>query len=349
MIPADFEQQLVEGIQPIRQFAVAQVLFHLMQNGVLQLISDKPGISSEEIAGKLGLNTERLHEALRLLRNDDYLVHHAGWTLTGKGARVLPLQPWYTLLVGSYTQTYLQLGDLLKAGGPYGTRDGACAAAGSCGISMYDALPLDLRLLDKLPEPPLIVDIGTGDGGVIAELCRRRPGLRGIAVEPDGPSVALVRERIAQEGMADRIEVRHTVASDVPSFELPVEAPICFLAAFSLQEMLEQEGTGAIRDLLRTSVEQHPDAHWIVVEVDYRPDDAVLRHGLGLAYYTQYYLMHAITEQRLETQGFWERLFAEAGLEKVALEYADPGADSTNLLMGFLLRRSQGTQGSQRT
>jgi 2-ketoarginine methyltransferase len=341
MIPPEFEQQLIEGIQPIRQFAVAQVLFHLMDNGVLDVISQKPGITTDAVAGDLNLDPERLHEALRLLRNDGYLVDSAGWTLTGKGTRVLPLHPWYTLLVGSYTQTYLQLGDLLKADAPYGDRDGACAGKGSCGISMYDALPLDLRLLDKLESAPLVVDIGAGDGDVLVELCRRRPGLRGIAIEPDAPSVALVREHIKTHGMQDRIEAHHVVASTaVPSLSLPTDQPICFLAAFSLQEMLEQEGTDAVRDLLRNSVQTYPDAHWIVVEVDYRPDDEVMRYGLGLAYYTPYYLMHAITEQRLETKEFWQNLFAEAGLEQVALEYPDPGADSTRLLMGFLLRRA---------
>lgn len=343
MIPPDFEEQLIEGLQPVRYFATAQVLFHLMQNGTLRLIAEKPDIPSRNIADALNLDAGRLHEALRLLRNEGYLVETGGWRLTGKGQRVLPIQPWYTLLVGSYAKTYLQLGDLLKAGAPYGDRDDACVAVGSCGISMYDALPVDLCLIDRQPALPLIVDIGAGDGGVLAELCRLRPGLRGIALEPNELSVGLARARIADEGMAEVIEVKHASASDMLGFSLPPDQPVCFLAAFSLQEMLEQEGEDAVRELLKSSVHQHPQAYWIVVEVNYRPDDPVTRYGLGLSYYTQYYLLHAITEQRLASRTFWERLFKEAGLEIVALEFADHGADSTDLLMGFLLRRSSQT------
>lgn len=340
-VPIEFEEQLIEGLQPIRQFAAAQVLFTFMDLGVLDALAAQPE-DSDALGKRLGLDPHRLHESLRLLRNEGYVVEQDGWHLTGKGRRVRPLEPWYRLLVGSYAQTYRQLGDLLRDGSRFGTRDGACAGAGSCGISMYDALPLDIRLLDRLPAALTLVDIGAGDGGVLAELCRRRPELAGVAVEPDKPSMQLVHDRMKHEGMSDRVRAFPGTASEVHELDLPTDRAVCFLAAFSLQEMLEQEGDDAVRDMLRHSVARHPEAHWIVVEVDYRPDDDVLRHGLGLAYYSPYYLMHAITEQRLDTREFWCGLFADAGLDVVAQETTDPGADSTGLLMGFLLRARSG-------
>jgi 2-ketoarginine methyltransferase len=90
--------------------------------------------------------------------------------------------------------------------------------------------------------------------------------------------------------------------------------------------------------MVRTVITSSPGARLVVVEVDHRPDDpTVMRHGLGLAYYNPYYLLHQITRQRLATTDFWRELFAEAGAEILAWRACDPEVDSTGLEFGCVL------------
>jgi 2-ketoarginine methyltransferase len=185
-----------------------------------------------------------------------------------------------------------------------------------------------------------VVDIGCGDGSYLLDLCTAVPGAHGIGFELDASTVDAGNAAARARGLADRIEIRQgRLATDVPDVD-DLDGPFCFVTAFVFQELLEQTGRASVVALLRHSFDRHPDAHWIVVEVDHRPDDpAVMEHPLGLAYYNAYYLLHVITEQRLETVEFWFELFAEAGVRVLAVERPDPNIDSLGLKVGFLLGR----------
>ncbi|MFA7767790.1 2-ketoarginine methyltransferase [Streptomyces sp. NRRL S-448] len=348
-VPTDFEHRLVEAIEPIRHLALAHALYTVMDNDVYDTLAREPDLTTADLAKRHDLDAERLGGLCRYLANEGYLAQYVPdaeprWHLTDKARALAPFRPWYTLLVGGYAQTFGQLGAVLREGAPWATRDGAKVGAGSCGMSMYDALPLAGRLLDGLPRDGLtVVDLGCGDAAFLTELVRRCPGLRGVGVEPDEVSSRLAAERVAAEGLADRITIHRGRASDAGTIVLPDDGQVCFLTAFVLQEMLEQEGTGAVENLMRETMAHRPDAHWLVIEVDNRFDDpATMAHALGRAYYNPYYLLHVITEQRLEKREFWDGLFERAGLCTEAFAHPDPRVDSTGLELGYLLRSSGG-------
>ncbi|MFI9503426.1 hypothetical protein [Nocardia sp. NPDC052566] len=339
MPASDFEQRLIEAIQPIRYHALAQALYVLFDSGIYETLRGEPGSGAEWIAKRHDMDPARLQALCHYLANEGYLSSDDGWRLTAKAQALEPFMPWYTLLIGGYAGTFGQLGATLRAGAPWASRDGAKVGAGSCGMSRLDVLPMVDRLLDRLPGGELtIVDLGCGDGAFLADLLRHRPRLRGIGMEPDPISSGLALERVVQEGLSDRMTVHRGRAADVSLLDLP-DGQLCFLTAFVLQEMLEQDGEPAVAALLRDTMGAFPRAHWLVVEVDYRLDDPrTMAHGLGKAYYNPYFLLHALTEQRLERREFWDRLFAEAGLEIAALDHPDEAVDSTGLELGYLLR-----------
>lgn len=341
--PQDFEHRLVEAIQPIRHLALAHALYAVMDTGVYDTVQAEPGVPVADIAERHGLDVQRLDALCLYLANEGYFAREdGGWRLTAKAAELALFRPWYTLLVGGYAQTFGQLGQVLRAGAPWADRDGAKVGAGSCGMSMFDALPLADRLLDTLPADGLtVVDLGCGDAAFLTELVRRRPGLRGVGIEPDEVSSRLAAERVEREGLADRVTVHRGWAADAATVDLPADGPVCFLTAFVLQEMLEQESEAAVETLLRTTMEKHPRAHWLVIEVDHRLDERrAMAHALSLAYYNPYFLLHAITDQRLEKREVWERLFSRAGLEVAAFDHPDENVDSTGFELGYLLRWS---------
>ena len=336
------EERLIAGLQPIRGFVLAQALYHFMGTGLQASLSTSSSTTISALSRVRGLNDERVRGLLQYLANEGFVEFVDGdrVILTGRGEEIADFQPWYTLLVGGYAQTFIQLSEVLKAGAPYATRDATRVGIGSCGISQYDALPMTRRLLAKIPRRPgTVIDLGCGDGGYLLDLCRSLPDIRGIGLEPNHESVGAANEAAVRLGVSDRVEARVGSATDLPDFEQE-PGPLCFITAFVLQEILEQSGAAAIIELLASTFERYPDAHWIVVEVDDRASDpSVMQTGLGLGYYNPYYLIHHLTQQRLEQIAFWERLYREAGLRVLAYEYPDPTYDSLRLKVGCLLSK----------
>ncbi len=337
----DYERRLIENIQPIRQFFLANVLHHALQLGVFRALADDPHTETAELAKRLDLDARRLGALLAYLQNENYVLDDGGWILTPRGQALPTFAPWYQMLVGGYGTTFQQLGHVLRPNAAYATRDTTQVGAGSCGIGVTDTLPLALHLLDAADtHPTTLVDLGCGDAGFLIEILNRRPGLKGIGVEPNPGSVERALELRRREGLTDRLQIVQATAADVAMLDLPDHGRgAAFMTAFVLQEMLEQDGERAVEDLLRATFDTYPDARWIVVEMDYQPNSPLLgAHGLGQAFYNPYFLIHNITEQRLETSAWWAELFRRANLT-AATATTDPRVDSTGMEIGFLLAR----------
>ena len=330
MTDENFELRLIEALQPVRGFALAQGTYHLFASGIYERLDNSGSTSVEDLSGALGFDPGRTRGFLRFLANEDLVAFDGEQVdLTARGRALREFRPWYELLVGGYASTFQQITSTLEATG-YATRNGAMVGIGSCGISAYDALPLVQRLLRRMPErPSLIVDLGCGDGTFLQSLARAYPGVHAVGIDPYAP----------EEG-DDLVQFERASATDyvrsfegVPSHEADTEL---FMAAFLLQEILEQEGRDGVVALVRRVLQRK--GYFAVVEVDHRPaDPTVMRHGLALAYYNPYYLLHVLTEQRLETTEFWLDLFDEAEAVVVAHESVDPHVDSTRLEFGCLL------------
>lgn len=341
-LPPDFERRLIENTQPIRFFMLAQALHHSLELGLFDLLETKPGLAEADIVAHFDLEPERLFGLLRYLENEGYLVQDEGWRLTAKGAGLPVFAPWYEMLVGGYAPTMIQLGQTLKKGAAYATRDDTRVGVGSCGIGRYDAVPLVEKLLDAADRKlETLVDLGCGSGGFLMDLLVERPELRGIGMDPNLESTVIGAQQAVDRKLSDRVVLHHGEAADVARLELPAQGHgTAFMTAFILQEVLEQHGEAAVEDLLRVTLETYPEALWLVVEMDYKPSSPIMAHGLAQTFYNPYFLLHAITEQRLETDDYWQKLFTRVGLKCLKVEHPLDRVDSTGLQMGYLLSRS---------
>ena len=340
-ITSDFQHRLVDAIQPIRHFFVAQALFHALDLGVFAALNERTGIGTTALAAKLDLDADRLAGLLLFLRNEGYVADDDGWRLSARGDQLTIFAPWYEMLVGGYAPTMRQLGDVLRPGAPWASRDTTRVGAGSCGIGRYDAVPVVQALLEPDAEVMTLIDLGCGDGRFLMDVLLSRPRICGVGIEPNEGAVRLGEAVRTQLGLDGRLELRHGVAASASGISLPDGGRgSCFMTAFVLQEMLAQEGEEAVVDLLRAVFARHPEARWLVVEMDYRPDAPVMAHGLALGFYNPYFLIHAVTEQRLESREWWSALFARAGLSVVAEVDTDPRVDTTGLQFGMLLAKA---------
>ncbi|MGC4987357.1 2-ketoarginine methyltransferase [Streptomyces sp. DT193] len=343
----DFERRLIENTQPVRYFFLASALHHALDLGILAELGRRPGIEEDALAGALDLDPHRTGALLRFLRNEGYTTFTSdgtGWSLSSKGREVQTFAPWYEMLVGGYALSMEQLGDVMRDGTRYAERNTTKVGEGSCGIGAYDALPLVEQLLDHAARnggPETIVDLGCGDGSFLMDLLVARPELHGIGVEPHAGSVELGERRRAELGLENRMSLVQGAAHDALKVDLPEGGRgICFMTAFVLQEVMQQQGQQAIEDLLASTFELYPEARWLVVEMDHQPLAPVMgTHGLAQTFYNPYFLIHAATEQRLETRTWWDQLFARLGLTTEAVANPDPRADSTGLQFGVLLKK----------
>lgn len=336
------EPRLIEALQPIRMHALAAAIFHLFDTGLYDALDARGPASPSPLAAHLDCDADRLHALLRYLRNEGLLDATAdGFALTAKSRSLAPFRGYYALLVGGYAETLVQLGAALRRGAPPATRDGARVAAGSCAISEYDAIPLTRSLMRHVPgRCTRLLDLGCGDGGYLVAFCRAEEELRALGVEPDEGAFSAARARVQSAGLGDRVQLHRATAQEFLRGGSDFE-PDFTVIGFVLQELLGQEGEDAVVDYLRRLVDRYPALHLLVIEVMDRVDDPVVsRHGLGLAYYNPYCLLHPFTRQRLEPAAFWERTFARAGLALVARETVDERVDSTGLTVGFVLRRA---------
>ncbi|WIX92953.1 hypothetical protein [Amycolatopsis sp. DG1A-15b] len=339
-IPADFQHRLIDAISPIRHFFLAQALHHALDLGIFEALDEHSGVDATALAAKLGLDADRLPGLLLFLQNEGFVVDEDGWRSTALGAGLPVFAPWYEMLVGGYASTMQQLGEVLRPGASWATRDTTRVGAGSCGIGRYDAVPVVQALLSASPDTSSVIDLGCGDGRFLMDVLLSRPGLRGVGIEPNPASVRLGESARAELGLDDRLEMVIGAADAAAGIDLPGNGHgTCFMTAFVLQEMLEQEGEEAVEELLRSTFRNHPEARWLVVEMDYQPEAPVMAHGLALSFYNPYFLIHSITEQRLQSRQWWAELFQRVGLTCLSEAETDPRVDTTGLQFGMLLAR----------
>ncbi|EYF01039.1 2-ketoarginine methyltransferase [Chondromyces apiculatus] len=337
-----FEARLIDAIQPLRHYVLSINLYHLFETGLFASLSEKGSLSPAQIAELHGMDASRLRVFLGYLRNEGYLKEVDGkFSLSDQGRRIEEFRPWYTMLVGGYNETYMQVGEKLKQGSGWASRNLEQVGTGSCGISRHDAIPLTRSLMAKVPgKCTRLLDMGCGNGRYLVDFCEALPEIQAAwGVEPSAESCREAAQMIARHGLQDRVHIVNASAGEFLRSGMGIE-PDFVVLGFVLHEILGQEGAAGVRAFLTQMVARFPDLHLIIIEVDQQMDSArAMQHGLGIAYYNPYYLAHPFTQQCLETQPFWEGLFAECGLEVVAKEYTDPQVDSTGLEVGYLLRK----------
>lgn len=335
------EGELIEALQPIRFFALAANLHHFFKSGIYDTLA-AAATATEPLASALALDAVRLAGFLQYLGNEGILdATPAGWVVTTKGRTLAQFRGWYTMFIGGYGSTFLQLGDRLQRGASPATRDAAQVGIGSCFISHYDAIPLTRSLMAKAPtRGRRILDIGCGNALYLVEFCKAMPEVEAWGVEPDPQGYAAAVQLVESSGLKERIHLLCRSALDF--FRAPAATSFDFaVLGFVLHEILGQSGEAAVIEFLREFITRFPEIHLIVIEVDERmADPQIMRHGLALGYYNPYYLFHPFTSQRLAPAAYWEALFAKAGLVVLARETTSPRVDSTGLELGYLLRRA---------
>ena len=157
-----------------------------------------------------------------------------------------------------------------------------------------------------------VVDVGGGNGALLAEILTGRPGLRGVLLERP-QALAHARERLAAAGVADRV----TLAAGDFFAEVPGGGDVYLLA----RVLHNWTDDGAARILARVRAAMPETARLLVVE-DLLPPAG----GSGAAARGMVDLLMLVTQEGHDrTAAEYADLFTSAGFERV-------GVDETGVL-----------------
>ncbi|HXA55639.1 MAG TPA: methyltransferase domain-containing protein [Solirubrobacteraceae bacterium] len=346
---AAFRPTLLRTLDYLAGWCTAELLMAIVEDEPL-LSALEEGVSAEQLAARLGSPASAVTGAsaseltgalLRALHSEGVLVLEDGvYKLAEDLSELRAAHGWLELLMEGYRELFQGVGRLLREGDGAIERNHLRVATGSARIAVYDAVPLTLRLIERLgAEQGTVLDYGCGSGLYLIALCAQHPRLRAIGVELAQETVAAAREHVRAAGMGERIAIEHASAPDYAPRE-----PIDFVvSAFVLHEIVGQRGIDATVEFLRSIGARFPDAKLLIVEVSdpYAEGRGALvgsdRQGRG--YYNYYIWLHSVTTQRLLTHAQWLELFARAGYRVLHEERVEDVVDSTGLEIGYALER----------
>ena len=251
---------------------------------------------------------------LQALHSEGALVCEDGvYRLAEDLSELRAVHGWLELLMEGYRELFQGVGRLMREG-PSIERNHLRVATGSARIAIYDAVPLTLRLIERLgASEGVVLDYGCGSGLYLITLCAQHPGLRAIGVELAQETVQAARARVLDAGLEDRITIEHASAPDY----VPGEQVDFVVSAFVLHEIVGQRGVQGTVEFLRSFGERFPHAKLLIIEVSNPYEEGrgelVGSDRQGRGYYNYYIWLHSVTTQRLLPHAQWLELFAQAG------------------------------------
>jgi 2-ketoarginine methyltransferase len=295
------------------------------------------GTTTARLGTLTGLPPRSLRSILRALEVEGMVqVEGEAVGFTELGRSLEPMRGWIELFTRGYRGIFHDAEAVLGGTIDPEGRDMMAVGRASIAISEHGAIPMAMQAIERYaPDATVVMDVGCATGQFVIRLCQRTPGLRGLAVEPDADLADAARRAVADADLGDRIEVLASAAQDLD----PTVTAGVISFAFVLQELLEQTSRAEVVHLLATLRGQNPGAVFVVIEVDaagwqsvHMRDDAHLR-----GYYTPYFLVHDLTEQRLLSEAEWLEVFDDAGLGVLDTLRVDPDVDPTGLELAFVL------------
>ncbi len=346
---AAFRPTLLRVLDYLAGWATAEMLMAILEDESL-LSALEEGVSAEELAQRLQTPASPLAGAsgsevtgalLQALHSEGVVVYEAGtYRLAEDLSELRAAHGWMELLMEGYRELFQGVGRLMRAGDGSIERNHLRVATGSARIAVYDAVPLTLRLIERLgASEGVVLDYGCGSALYLITLCAQHPGLRGLGVELAQETVEAARAHVRVAGMEERITIEHASAPDYVASE-QVDFVV---SAFVLHEIVGQSGVQGTVEFLRSIGERWPEARLLIVEVcnPYEEGRGALvgsdRQGRG--YYNYYIWLHSVTTQRLLPHAEWLELFAQAGYRVTHEERVDDIVDSTGLEIGYALER----------
>jgi SAM-dependent methyltransferase len=311
-------------------YRVTQALYVVTKLGIPDSLSAGPK-DAISLAAEAGVQPDRLHRVLRALASIGVLTmdEHArfGLTETGRLLESHPQGSMGTVSIFAGEEAYHAWGDLLHC-----VRTGETAFDHAFGMGHFEYLachPEASATFNKLmawsvglPGEPLegydldrhrlLVDVGGGNGALIASALRAHPGLRGILFD-QASAVVEAPALLLGSGVADRCEIMTGSAFDA----VPPGGDV-YVMSRVLHDWPDEQALLLLANCRKVMVEGG-----VLLLVD-----GVLPEGLASP--SRLWLdlvMMVLTGGRERTKAEWEALLGKAGFSMTAVRPSRPNQD----------------------
>ena len=296
----------------VRGYVTVRVFWALLYAGVLDELAASGPRSIDELATKFDLKPDVLRDLCQYMDCVRVLkcVGPDRYELDGLG-RVMLAEPRGVLdLLYGYEPVFVDLEDLLRGRKQYGrdvSRNGKYIAIGSGELGRQLPFPIMADLVRRHNFKNLL-DLGCGDLEFLMAVCRRT-GARGYGVDNSAEAVEHARQRLAQAGMGDCIEVEQADMFHLDAVAPRLNGVDCLTVCDTFHEYLS-DGTELLSDLLVHLRAQFPGRAMLVAEFCRQSHESLKKRPTA---FLEHHLFHRLTHQEILSAPQWRRLFEVAG------------------------------------
>ncbi|MER6632626.1 hypothetical protein ABT301_31135 [Streptomyces sp. NPDC000987] len=293
-------------------FTGSHVVLALEELGVWDRMKDGEQ-PLELLAEDTGCEVVKLSALLRTMALLGYVVVHEGKAgLTDAGRELVGNIGFFVWGVGGYGPVLTDLADLATGRKSFGAevhRDERRIAVGAGGVDRSLMRPVEEDVLSGI-EYSSVADLGCGDATRLIRLCAGDPDRVGLGIDISRSATDLATKRVAEAGLADRIDI---VCKDVlRSMSEEVFPGIELVANFlMMHDLLAAHDDGA--DVVRTLRRVFPDArYFLVADTTARPWDRDA--GPVPIFSLEFELVHTFMDTPIMNRDVYENAFAAGGL-----------------------------------
>ncbi len=307
------------GAETVRGFYLTHTLNALLNVGLLDEMARQPAVDVDAFAAERGLDARLLRSLCDYLYALGFLERAPqGYALADNGRLVQGALSGAYHIVYAYEDIFHNLEALLRREKVYGVdvhRRAGFVARGSGAIGQMLAFPMMAEAIRRRRFQS-ILDLGCGDAAFLIDLCQREPAVRGVGLDIAPEAIALGRQRVAEQGLDGRIDLRLGDIAELATLRDELPAIDAATSVYVLHEF--QDRIVEILQRLRMAL---PGTPLLVCEVIRHTPEELRRRPGNIS---EIQLFHELSNQRLLTRAEWRERFALAGFSRIDEDYLEP-------------------------
>lgn len=306
----------------LRGFFTSSAIATLLNVGLIDELMERGSVDLQEFAARNNLDQAVLKTLIDYLYAQK-LLRRSGdtYALTARGRVALKAGRGSFDVLYAYEDVLHNLEPLLRKQKTYGVdvnRRSHWVGKGSGEVGELLAFPM---MSDTLRRGGWnrVLDLGCGDATFLIDLCERNPAVTGFGIDLSPISVADGEQRIAAQGLQDRLKLVVGDIADAGEMadQFPgIQAATC---VYVLHELLSFDRDHTVA-MLRKFREGFPGLPLVICEVIGHTADE-LRDKPGGVMEIQFF--HQLSQQYLFSRDEWRSVFEDAGFTNIDIDYLD--------------------------
>jgi SAM-dependent methyltransferase len=271
--------ELIAGYHATNLLEIAREL------GVWEALAQRPGLTSEALATRLGTQPFYTDVLCRTAFSFGLLDRDgAGWRMAPHFDQILG-NPESTFYLACAPRVHMVVGDdypqyagHFRAGTtkPYQAHDEAFMGEVAEALKALPRIFLDL-VLPRLPslgarlrDGGRVLDVGCGGGWAVVQIAERFPKTSCVGIDVEPHSVDLARRLIVERGLSDRCEAREQSVDQLAE-DGTYDVATSFLVVHEIPPALKPTAFAAVARALK------PGGHFLILDEVYPESDEALR------------------------------------------------------------------------